>query len=147
MAMAEKGRYAEEVRESSALVAKELNHRKWSIAYQSRSGPPSEPWLGPDISTVIRELKKKGEAITAVVPIGFLCENAEILYDLDGEAKKESEQVGLRYLRAETISDHPKCVAMFTELIQGMGGIHPRPDVVRKEASLPEPDTCRRTSL
>ena len=116
--MAKKCRYAEEVEISSSLVARELNRSQWSVAWQSRSGSPREPWLGPDVCSVIRELKEKGKRVVALVPIGFLCDNAEVLYDLDVEARREAEKIGIKYLRASTVTDHPKFVAMFTELIK-----------------------------
>ena len=117
--VAQKSRYREEVKMASELVAKKLNHRQWSVAYQSRSGNPRDPWLGPDVCSAIRELKAGGESTVILVPIGFLCDNAEILYDLDVEAKAEAEKIGIRYLRASTVMDHPTLAEMFSELIRG----------------------------
>lgn len=129
-------RYQEGFRQSSALVASELGVDRWSIAYQSRSGNPSQlpragagrgdqaaigrlarPWCEPDVVSVIRQLASKGEKRVALVPVGFLCDNVEVLYDLDIEAREEAEKAGLQYLRARTVTDHPKFVSMLKTLI------------------------------
>jgi len=114
VAMAERSRYVEEIEESCSLLVRALQVSHWGVAYQSRSGSPREPWLGPDLLTVIRELKQK---TVLLVPIGFLCDNAEVLYDLDIEANEAAGKSGIRYLRAPTVSGHPKFTALLTELI------------------------------
>ncbi len=116
--MAAKSRYVEEVRASAERVAQDAGQPKWQLAWQSRSGSPRQPWLEPDICSVIRDLKSKGEDSVLVVPVGFLCDNVEVLFDLDIEARKETENLGMKYYRASTVMDHPSFVAMFTELIQ-----------------------------
>lgn len=115
--MAERSRYAQEVRESSELVARELGHTRWEIAYQSRSGQPGQPWLEPDVVSALRQVKAGGAQDVLVVPIGFLSDHTEVLYDLDVEAREEAERLGLRYHRASTVMAHPKFVNMFTNLI------------------------------
>ena len=116
--MASACRYADEFRKSSELVAKELGGLEWSIAYQSRSGAPKDPWLEPDVGSELKKIKRDGKETVLLVPIGFLCDNAEVLYDLDIEARKTAEESGLRYLRARTVMDHPAFVEMFAELIE-----------------------------
>jgi protoporphyrin/coproporphyrin ferrochelatase len=118
MDMAAKSQYAEEVRASAALVAGELGNPKWHLAWQSRSGSPRQPWLEPDICSAIRELKRKGESSVLVIPVGFLCDNVEVLFDLDIEARQEAEKQGMKFYRASTVMDHPSFAAMFAELIQ-----------------------------
>ena len=115
--MARCSRYAEEIETSSAAVAESLGQPRWRIAYQSRSGHPSQPWLQPDVETVIRELKARGERGALLVPIGFLCDNVEVLFDLDIEARKDAQRLGFGYARASTVMDHPKFVEMFSQLI------------------------------
>ena len=95
-----------------------LDYSDWSLAYQSRSGDSNQPWLEPDVCAVIRALKAKESDSIVVVPIGFLCDNAEILYDLDIEAQQEAVRSGIRYFRTSTVIDHPKFAALLTELIQ-----------------------------
>lgn len=116
--MARGCRYAEEIEQSSALAAQALGISRWKVAYQSRSGSPREPWLEPDVLSVVHHLKEKGEKKIMLVPIGFLSENAEILYDLDMEAKNEAERIGIESRRSPTVMDHPKFVEMLGELIQ-----------------------------
>ncbi len=115
--MAQKSRYAEEFVEGARRVAEKLGHKKWRIAYQSRSGSPRQPWLEPDVCSVIAKLPDEGIKTAVLVPIGFLCDNAEVLYDLDIEAKKACEEAGINYLRALTVMDHPDFVAMLARLI------------------------------
>lgn len=106
--MAKKSCYEEEIRISSSLVAAELGMKNWSVAFQSRSGRSQDPWLEPDVCSVLKDLKNP-----VIVPIGFINDNAEVLYDLDIEARA----VTPNYLRASTVMDHPKFVRMFAELI------------------------------
>ena len=116
--MASQSKYVEEIKISSAFVAKELGHASWSVAYQSRSGNPRDPWLEPDILAEIQTLPDKGIETAMLIPIGFLCDNAEVLYDLDIEAHAQAQKSGLRYLRSSTVMDHPLFVQMLRELIQ-----------------------------
>ncbi len=99
-------------------MAQELKHPAWSIAYQSRSGNPRQPWLEPDVLSVLRQLKADGKQQVVLVPVGFLFDHTEVLYDLDIEARLEAQKLELKYSRASTVMDHPKFVSMFTRLIQ-----------------------------
>lgn len=115
--MAQRCRYVEEFRASSEAVAKALGWTKWSLAYQSRSGNPRQPWLEPDVASAIRELKQQDARHVIVVPIGFLCDHVEVLFDLDIEAKQAAQEAGIGFSRASTVMDHPKFVEMFAQLI------------------------------
>ena len=116
--MAEQSPYVEQIEQTSRLVAERLGHRRWAIAYQSRSGGPSEPWLEPDISDVLRRLASEGSAEVVVAPIGFVCEHVEVLYDLDIEARKTAEGLGMRFIRADSLNDHPTFIRMMAEVIE-----------------------------
>lgn len=118
VAMAQRCRYVEEVETSCRLVAQRLQHPRWSVAYQSRSGRPEEPWLEPDVYAAIRGLRARGASRVLLVPIGFLFDHTEVLYDLDVAAREEAERAGLAYLRAPTVMDHPQTPALFSRLIQ-----------------------------
>lgn len=109
--------YQEEILESCKLVAAELGVADWSLAYQSRSGNPRQPWLEPDVAGVIQSLSATGKKRVLIVPIGFLCNNVEVLYDLDVEAREKAEKCGLQYFRAQTVTEQPKFVAMLQSLI------------------------------
>ena len=105
--MAARSPYVEQLEVTARLVAAKLRHERWSIAYQSRSGKPTDPWLEPDIGDAIRKLAAEGSKEVVVAPIGFVCDHVEVLYDLDIEAKKIAEDHGVRFLRASCPNDHP----------------------------------------
>jgi len=115
--MATCSRYKEEIRISSQWVAQKLGCVRWGIGFQSRSGPPTEPWLGPDVREVVEALPGDGIRNLLVVPIGFLLDNVEVIYDLDIELKDHTEQLGLRYRRAGTVGDHPDFVCLITQWV------------------------------
>src|SRR4029077_13148615 len=74
----------------------------WQLAYQSRSGPPSMPWLDPDINDVITDLAAAGRRALIVVPIGFVSDHVEVVWDLDNEAAGTAARHGLRFTRVRT---------------------------------------------
>lgn len=115
VAMAAASPYVEQVTESSRLVADALGRKSWTLAFQSRSGSPREPWLEPDIGTAIRKL---GGGTAIVVPIGFLCDHLEVLYDLDVEAARTGREAGVHMERAPTVGDHPLFIQMMAEVIR-----------------------------
>jgi len=116
--MASQSPYVEQVRETSRLVADRLSHRRWSVAYQSRSGRPTDPWLEPDIGQAIRGLTAEPASAVIVAPIGFVSDHVEVLYDLDIEARKIAEDLGVRFLRASCPNDHPTFIKMMAAVIQ-----------------------------
>ncbi len=116
--MARLSRYAEEFTESSASVAESLGMKEWTTAYQSRSGNPSESWLEPDVEDVIREAAGRGVRDIVVVPIGFLCDHMEVLFDLDVEAVEIAKGAGVGLVRAGTVGDHPEFIRMLAEKIR-----------------------------
>lgn len=118
VAMAERSPYVGQLLSASRLVAERLGHGRWVVAYQSRSGSPSEPWLEPDIGQVIRALAQGGAKDLVVLPIGFACDHVEILYDLDVEAREIARGSGLGLHRAEAVNDHPAFLAMLADLVK-----------------------------
>ncbi|HEY3305343.1 MAG TPA: ferrochelatase [Candidatus Binatia bacterium] len=117
-AMAERSPYVEEIQESSSLVAARLDHPRWSIAYQSRSGNPGEVWLEPDILTALQSVAAEGATEVIVAPIGFVADHVEVLYDLDIETKQNAEKLGLKFLRAGAPNDHPTFIRMMADVIE-----------------------------
>jgi len=121
--MAESSPYAQQLAESAAGVAAILGAPRWRVAYQSRSGDPRQPWLEPDVNDVLRAIARDAEAETegplsvVLVPVGFLCDHVEVLYDLDVEAMRTAAEVGLECARAGTVGDHPRFIAMLAERI------------------------------
>jgi ferrochelatase len=94
-------------------------------AYQSRSGSPREPWLGPDIAEVIRQLAAAGCRDLVVVPIGFVCDHVEVLYDLDIEARQVAEQAGMHFVRAATVNDSPTFIGALADMVRGRIAVPP----------------------
>jgi ferrochelatase len=111
-------RYDEQLREACRLVSEHLGRAQWQLAYQSRSGPPSQPWLEPDVGDWLRGAAADGGVADVVVaPIGFVCEHMETLYDLDVEVAALGEELGLNMVRAATVGCHPRFVRMIRELV------------------------------
>lgn len=100
---------------------------RWKLVYQSRSGRPQDPWLEPDICDHLEWLAAQGVRQVVIMPIGFLSDHIEILYDLDEEAQARCEELNLQMVRAASVGTHPKFVAMLRELIQErLDERHPR---------------------
>ena len=110
--MSDESAYAEQFLKASSAIAKKLQLRHWSCGYQSRSGNPKDPWLSPDVKEFILKLDSKKFQRIVLIPVGFLCDHVEVLYDLDVDAKKTTQIHGLKYLRASTVADHPKFIEM-----------------------------------
>jgi len=119
--------YVLQLTEASRLVAESLGQEDWQLVYQSRSGSPTQPWLGPDICDHLRELKAKGVTDVVVAPIGFVSDHMEVIYDLDVQAKKVADELGIRMVRAATAGTHPLFVQMIRELIlERINDVRPR---------------------
>ncbi|MGD1027436.1 ferrochelatase [Candidatus Binatus soli] len=114
LAMAQAGPYVGQLTQSARMIAAELGIGTWQFAYQSRSGSPREAWLEPDIKDTLRSLDAKA---AVVVPIGFLCDHVEVLYDLDIEAAQIAREAGIRMERAPTVGDHPLFIEMMASII------------------------------
>jgi len=118
VAMAARSPYVQQLEETARLIADELDRNRWSLAYQSRSGGPSDPWLEPDIGEAIRKVANEGLNEVVVAPIGFVCDHVEVLYDLDIEARKIAADLNVRFVRANCPNDHPTFVQMIAEVIE-----------------------------
>jgi ferrochelatase len=109
--------YAAQLQEAGGLIAAALGLESWRVVYQSRSGSPSQPWLGPDIADCLRELNAQGVKNVVVAPIGFVSDHMEIVYDLDFEAQNLARELGMKMVRAATAGTHPSFVKMIRELV------------------------------
>jgi ferrochelatase len=118
VAMASGSPYARQLEAAALVIAGRLGHARWQVAYQSRSGAPSDPWLEPDICDALRAMKGQGIEDVVVVPIGFVCDHVEVLYDLDIEARAVAAEAGLRLHRAQAANDHPAFIAMLADLVR-----------------------------
>ena len=117
VAMAESCEYESQLREAGRLIAEALGHEHWRLVFQSRSGPPMQPWLEPDICDHLRELKSTGAHFVVVAPIGFVSDHMEVVYDLDTEARRLCEEMDLKMVRAATAGTQPAFIKMIQELI------------------------------
>jgi len=112
--MADSSPYVGDLKRASAAVASAVGRDSWNLVYQSRSGPPTQPWLEPDISDYLREIRSD----VIIVPIGFLSDHMEVLYDLDTEARAVCEELGVKMIRAGTAGTHPKMIEMIAEMVE-----------------------------
>jgi ferrochelatase len=119
-AMAARSPYVEQIEQSCSLIAARLGHHRWSLAYQSRSGSPKESWLEPDIGEALTSIAAQGAAEIIAAAIGFVSDHVEVLYDLDIEARKKAESLGLLFRRASCPNDRPTFIRMMAEVVEAM---------------------------
>ena len=154
LSMANTSDYVKQLEEVRRLVSLALAQKNDALVYQSRSGAPGQPWLGPDILDYLREVKARNLASAVVlVPISFISDHMEVLYDLDVEARQLCLSLGLPMTRARTAGLHPKFIHMIRELIlermnpelerRAVGSLGPRPDIC-PENCCPAPQTLGR---
>ena len=145
--MAQHSDYQLQLRETGRLIAEELGVNNWGLVFQSRSGSPTQPWLGPDVCEALKELKEQSAEAVVLAPIGFISDHMEVIYDLDLEARQLCEQIGLNLRRASTAGTHPAFVKMIRELIMErvepgrekrfLGAFAPRTDACSARCCLP----------
>jgi ferrochelatase len=112
--MSDASPYVQELLAASKRVADAVGVSDWKLAYQSRSGPPTQPWLEPDIADEL----KSNRADVVIAPIGFLSDHMEVKYDLDVEARHLCDELGIRMARAGTVETHPAMIRMIAELAE-----------------------------
>jgi ferrochelatase len=136
--------YAAQLEDTSALVASRVGVDRFKLVYQSRSGPPTQPWLEPDICDHLRELNSQGVKSVVVAPIGFISDHMEVIYDLDKEAKELASELGLSMTRANTAGCDPRFIQMVRLLIEEKLD-ETQPKLFTGELGLPKSDcpaTC-----
>lgn len=152
MSMARCCQYESQLQESCRLVVQQLRARgvdvpAWHLVYQSRSGPLGQPWLEPDVCDFIESLHTESDPPSIVVmPIGFLSDHMEVLFDLDTEVAELCQSLGIELVRAKTVGTHPAMVRLVRELIlervgamprRVIGNLPPNPDVCADDCCLP----------
>ncbi len=115
--MAASAPYEAQLAEACRQVASRTGTAEWSLAYQSRSGPPQAPWLEPDIGDELERLAGAGAEAVIVAPIGFVADHMEVVYDLDTDARQRACVLGLRFRRVPTVGTHPAFVKMIADLV------------------------------
>jgi ferrochelatase len=118
--------YQTELAETAKLVASQAGEAdgSWQLVFQSRSGPPSQPWLGPDVNDAIDALPASTQEVV-VVPIGFVSDHMEVVYDIDRQAAATAEKRGLKLIRSATPGRHPDFASMVAQLVEEMEGTAP----------------------
>jgi ferrochelatase len=116
--MAERYPYREQLLESARLIAGRVGTEDWALVYQSRSGRPEDPWLGPDICDYLREQRASGLHAAVIAPIGFVSDHIEVLYDLDHEAAGVCREIGLPMARAASANDDPVFLDMMFDVVR-----------------------------
>jgi len=114
ISMAQSSPYEQQLRAVCAMVNAELKLGDPVLVFQSRSGPPTQPWLEPDIGKFIGETAAKK---LIVVPVGFLSDHMEVLYDLDTEAADLAAKRGIEFLRAPTVGTHPRFISAIRQMV------------------------------
>ena len=164
IAMARGCAYEAQLREASRLISARAGASSWTLAFQSRSGPPTQPWLEPDVCDYIRSFRETGSGRAdqagagradqsdradragradrdiVLIPVGFISDHMEVVYDLDIEARACCDELGVRMVRAETAGTHPRFVEMIVELVEERLS----PTTVRAAVGVlePWPDRC-----
>jgi len=121
------GAYPAQLAVVAEAVTTGIGRSSWRLAYQSRSGPPSVPWLEPDINDCLEEVASAGAPAAVVVPIGFVSDHMEIKFDLDTEAARTAARLGLPLARAATPGTAPRFVSMISALAAEFAAGQPGP--------------------
>ncbi|MDA0659640.1 MAG: ferrochelatase, partial [Planctomycetota bacterium] len=141
--MANTSAYGRQLQEACRLVAQLAGVSGWELVFQSRSGPPQQPWLEPDICDRIRVLHHHEWAPTdhlLIVPIGFVSDHMEVLYDLDTEAASVCKELGMHMTRVSTVGTHPRVLTMIRELV--LERLQPGVEPLSLGVFPPNPDVC-----
>jgi len=109
--------YARELRETIEGILPRIPEIRWTFAYQSAS-PGSLRWLGPDLDEVLRELHAAGVRRVMAAPIGFTCDHAEVLYDLDQLHRQSAQDLGMTLTRCESLNDHPLLIQALADVVR-----------------------------
>jgi len=138
------GAYGAQHRAVAEVVVREAGTDiPWQLVFQSRSGPPTQPWLEPDVNDVIAELAAEGVEAVVIVPLGFVSDHMEVLWDLDTEATETAERHGMAALRTPTPGTHPAYVRGLVDLVlERVRGV-PTADRPAETALGPWYDVCR----
>lgn len=112
--------YEAQLLESAKAVAESLGLNRWRFGWQSAGGT-REPWIGPDILDVLDTLKSEGAKNVLQVPIGFVADHLEVLYDIDIEAKGKANELGMRLERTELPNARPEFIATLVDVVKGAG--------------------------
>lgn len=117
MGQARNSAYEAQLKEACRIVAEILGTEDYTLVYQSRSGPPAMPWLEPDICDYMAEIHAQGRNDVIIMPIGFISDHMEVMFDLDTEAKDLADELGMTMVRAASVGTAQPFVRMIRDLI------------------------------
>jgi ferrochelatase len=138
------GAYATQHRAVAEVVVREAGTDiPWQLVYQSRSGPPTQPWLEPDVNDVIRGFASEGVDAVVIVPLGFVSDHMEVLWDLDTEATETAQEHGMIAIRTPTPGTHPAYVRGLVDLVLERVNGTPAAERPAKTELGPWYDVCR----
>ena len=141
LSMAANCDYQQQLNEAASIVNELAGMRgPYEVVFQSRSGPPSVPWLTPDIDQRIHELAEQGTQELLVHPLGFVADHMEVLFDLDTQSAAAAKEAGVKMVRTPTVGTHPRFVSMLVDLVEEAAGL--RADRPSLSKSGPRPDKC-----
>ena len=141
LSMAANCDYQQQLNEAASIVNELAGMRgPCEVVFQSRSGPPSVPWLTPDIDQRIHELAEQGTDALLVHPLGFVADHMEVLFDLDTQSAAAAKEAGVKMVRTPTVGTHPRFVSMLVDLVEEAAGL--RADRPSLSKSGPRPDNC-----
>ena len=141
LSMAANCDYQQQLNEAASIVNELAGMRgPCEVVFQSRSGPPSVPWLTPDIDQRIHELAEQGTDELLVHPLGFVADHMEVLFDLDTQSAAAAKEAGVKMVRTPTVGTHPRFVSMLVDLVEEAAGL--RADRPSLSESGPRPDNC-----
>ena len=141
LSMAANCDYQQQLNEAASIVNELAGMRgPYEVVFQSRSGPPSVPWLTPDIDQRIHELAEQGTQELVVHPLGFVADHMEVLFDLDTQSAAAAKEAGVKMVRTPTVGTHPRFVSMLVDLVEEAAGL--RADRPSLSKSGPRPDKC-----
>ena len=147
--MADTSDYVVQLEEACRLIAEGASARigralTWDLVFQSRSGAPGQPWLEPDISDHLRVLEANGTAAVAVVPVGFISDHMEVVWDLDTQARQTADEIGLEMTRAATVGVDARFITMIVDLALERAASVRQEDPIRVALGMrgPNHDVC-----
>lgn len=113
--------YVSDLTKTCELVSARFRNHPWRQVWQSRSGGPRDPWFEPDICDALREEAAAGAKAFLVIPIGFVCDHVEVLYDLDHQAAEVAGALHRTFSRAPTVGTHPSFIRLLADLVLAQG--------------------------